>query len=63
MPESKPVNPIPFNPDTMTVSQLKECAEVLSRMFDGIAREVPADNMMFHLKQARDDMANRWGKK
>lgn len=55
-------NPIAFNPDTMTVSQLKHCAETLRMLFDGIERDdVDDTNIVFHLKQAREHMLKNWG--
>jgi hypothetical protein len=53
-------NPIPFNPDTMTVSQLKECAETLRMAFDGIARGVDAENIVHNLEQARDYQLSKY---
>lgn len=47
-------NPIPFNPDTMTVSHLKECADALSLAFQGIERGVDAENIVHQLEAARD---------
>lgn len=56
-------NPIAFNPDTMTVSQLKEAAETLRTVFDGIERGVDAENIVHNLRQTRAGMLNRWGAK
>ena len=54
-------NPIAFNPDTMTVGQLKECAETLSQAFDSIDRGVDAENIMHNLKMAQAMMVQRYG--
>lgn len=54
-------NPIAFNPDTMTVSQLKECADALRTVFDCIARRVPAESIVHTLEQHRDLMTRKWG--
>lgn len=54
-------NPIPFAPDTMTVKQVKQCAQVLREIFDAIERDVDSDNIVFHLKQHRDQMLREWG--
>lgn len=53
-------NPIPFNPDTMTVSQLKECADGLSMIF----RTLDGDgnvNTRGTVRAVRDDMLRKWG--
>lgn len=47
-------NPIAFNPDTMTVSQVKKCAETLRAMFDLIDRDASPDDIAVYLKQSRD---------
>ena len=58
-------NPIAFNPDTMTVSQLKECAETLRRFYGNLDRvdagDVDTQNFFFHFRAARDDMLRKWG--
>lgn len=53
-------NPIPFNPDTMTVSQLKECAEALSTVFDQMRRGVSETVIIGHLEQTREHMTKNW---
>ena len=54
-------NPIPFNPDTMTVSQLKWCADTLRMLFDGVERpDVDDSNVMHHLRQAREWADKNW---
>jgi hypothetical protein len=55
-------NPIAFNPDTMTVRQLKDCAELLRLLFDGIEREVDDDNIIHHLAIARERWQKDWCK-
>jgi hypothetical protein len=58
-------NPIPFNPETMTVKQLKECADALRIMFNMLNRGSGYDqhvSMFYHLVQIRDDFVNRWSK-
>ena len=54
-------NPIPFNPELMTVKQLKRCAEALRALFDGLEREVDAANIIHHLRQWRDQMQREAG--
>lgn len=53
-------NPIPFNPDGMTVRELKDCAELLFRLFDGLDRGVDAHNTVFHLDAAREQFQRTW---
>lgn len=60
----KPKNPIPFNPDTMTVSQLKWCADTLHQLFDGVARDdAPDDRLLAYLRQAREWALQNWSAK
>jgi len=56
-------NPIPFNPDYMTVKQLKECAELLSLLFTLLDRpeEGRDDLIIGNLEYARTDLARKWG--
>lgn len=54
-------NPIAFNPDTMTVSQLKFCAETLRSAFDQIDRGANEDTIVYYLGQARNQMLKQWG--
>jgi hypothetical protein len=57
-------NPIPFNPETLTIRQIKDAAETLRFVFEGLARldagEVEASNFLFHLRQQRDSLARQW---
>lgn len=53
-------DPIPFNPDGMTVRELKDCAELLHRTFDAIDREVDDHNIVYHIKEARDQFRRTW---
>lgn len=52
-------NPIAFNPDTMTVSQLKECADTLRTLFHALPT-TPPEGIVGHLEQVRDSMVKRW---
>lgn len=59
------LNPIPFNPDTMTISQIKDCAEALSQLYDALDRgldETDPNNVLFHMKRGRDALRKRWAK-
>jgi uncharacterized protein (UPF0276 family) len=56
-----PNNPIAFNPDMMTVQQLKYVAETLRTTFDLIERNLNGEDMKNYLEQARDQMLKRWG--
>ena len=59
MPEHKP-NPIAFNPDTMTVSQLKECAETLRTLFHALPT-TPPEGIVGQLEYVQDKMLRKWG--
>lgn len=63
MPEAKKKlpNPIAFNPDTMTVSQLKECAETLRTLFQAMDHDNPPENITGQLEYVRERMIQRWG--
>lgn len=62
MTEPTKANPIPFNPDGMTVRQLRHIAETMRTLFDGNARpDVDPSNVLFHLEQAREWMLREWG--
>jgi len=60
----KTANPIPFNPETLTVRQMKDAVEALGMIFSGIERvragEVDIPNFLFHIEQQRDSLAQRW---
>jgi hypothetical protein len=62
MPDNK--NPIPFNPEMLTIRQSKEALDALHLIFAGIARvdagEVDASNLLFHIRQQRDSLARMW---
>lgn len=60
MPQTEVTNPIPFNPDTMTISQAKQCAEVLSQAFSGIERGVDPVNIIHNLRLSMEQMAASW---
>ena len=52
-------NPINFNPQTMTVSQVMDCAEALKTIFDIV--DASADNYLsHHIKLVRKQMADEW---
>lgn len=54
-------NPIAFNPDTMTVAQLKECATTLRTLFENIDRTVDTPEDVAHfVLNARDHMNKKW---
>lgn len=53
-------DPIPFNPNGMTVQELKDCAELLYRTFGAIDREVDDHNIVYHLKVAREQFRRTW---
>ncbi len=54
-------NPIAFNPETMTVGQVKECTETLSMMFDMINRGSSPEDVFHRLDGARAQMLRKWG--
>lgn len=53
-------NPIPFNTELLTIQQMKRCADILSQAFSALDRDVPFDNICFHLDQARQQMLRDW---
>lgn len=56
-------NPIPFNPATMTASQLFECAETLRTLFNMVERDASAEQLEGYVLQARDFMAEKLSNK
>lgn len=54
-------NPIPFNPDTMTINQAKECVETLRTAFDQINRGVDPDTLFHSLDGAMAQMIRKYG--
>jgi hypothetical protein len=59
------LNPIPFNPDTLTISQAKQCVEALSQLYDALDRglhETDPNNVLFHMEQGRDALRKQWAK-
>lgn len=60
-PKMKKPNPIAFNPDTMTVSALKYCADTLHTIFRAIDQENDPANIVAHLEDFRDQMLRRYG--
>lgn len=60
-------NPIPFNPDTMTVRELKECAETLRSIFGhanrlaalDLPREEADETLLMYVKMALSGHASR----
>jgi hypothetical protein len=53
-----PENPIPFNPATMTVSDVLSCAETLSALFNMLDKQ--SDEQIVHsLRSARDYMIRK----
>ena len=56
----KPRNPILFNPDGHTVRQLKDMADTLRAVFDGIDRGVDPENIVHNLRQAREQYLQSW---
>ncbi|ARK07517.1 hypothetical protein LAV_00142 [Sphingobium phage Lacusarx] len=59
MTDRKP-NPIPFNPDTMTISQMKLCAESLRTIFHAMPTTTP-EGIVGHLEHLQDTMLKRYG--
>lgn len=55
-------NPIPFNPDLMTVKQLKECAYMLAQTFEALNRGIDHENIIFHLENGQKRMLKEWSK-
>ena len=55
-------NPIAFNPETMTVSQVKQCAETLRSMFDLLENGASEDTIVGYLAQSRDYLTRAWRK-
>jgi len=59
-------NPIPFNPDLMSVQQAKDCADTLSMAFASILRcgtddEANALQIVHQLEEARRLMLAKYG--
>lgn len=57
-------NPIPFNPESLTIQQAKDGLDVLSLIFNGAERvkagEIGVENLIFHIIGWRDELAKRW---
>jgi hypothetical protein len=60
------LNPIPFNPEGLTIRQMKDAADTLSMIFEGIERVendgVPAENLIHNMKAWRDSLSAQWKK-
>jgi hypothetical protein len=54
-------NPIAFNPDTMSISQVKRCVETLRTCFELLDRDAEAGHIKVYLEQTRDQMLKLWG--
>lgn len=55
-------NPVPFNPDTMTLRHAKDCVEALRHTFDQLDREdVGSAEIVHYLRQVRDQQLRRFG--
>ena len=55
------MNPVTFNPDNMTINQVKRCTETLRTAFDLIERGCEAEDIKSYLEQTRDQMLKMWG--
>lgn len=56
-------NPIPFNPETLTISQAKECVYTLKMVFDALDRDVAETdphNLIHNMRAWRDSLAVQW---
>jgi ribosomal protein L7/L12 len=53
------MNPIPFNPESLTLAQAKHYAESLRTVFELIERNVEAEQIKTYLEQVRDQMLMR----
>jgi hypothetical protein len=55
-------NPVAFNPDTMTVSQLKQIADFAHILFGNLDENIENDpeQIAHFVKGARDDFNRRW---
>lgn len=53
-------NPIPFNTETMTVSQLKEVADNMRTIFASVDRGVNAEDLVGHIESLRDFWIRKW---
>ena len=56
-------NPIPFNPDTMPLKQVRYCAETLRTLFEMLDRDASPEDIASYLKMSREYIANVWSKK
>jgi hypothetical protein len=54
------MNPIAFNPDTMTVSQVKQAVVTLRTLFDQLENGASAEDIANFLAQSRDYLAKVW---
>jgi len=57
-----PTNPIAFNADTMTISQVRQCAETLRTAFDQLENGATSEDIAAYLAQSRDYLARVWCK-
>lgn len=65
-------NPILFNPDGMTVRQVKDCAQTLRWLYDSMDRldAMPEgedkayflDNLLHHIRQGREQHIKSWSR-
>jgi hypothetical protein len=55
-------NPVAFNPDTMTVSQLKQVADFARTLFENLDRnmENEPEQTLHYIQGVRDDFNRRW---
>lgn len=56
------VNPIPFNPDTMTLSQIKEAAETLSMIFRMVGGSYEPEMIVENIKGYQEALSRKWNR-
>ena len=55
-------NPINFNAYSMSVNQLKDCADALRNMFEMLDRDASGEDLKGYAMQMRDHMRKTWRK-
>ena len=61
MSDSTKENPIPFNPDHMTLVALKDTANFARWLFDSVGRtDIETENLLFHIEKYRELFLRTW---
>lgn len=68
----KTTNPVLFNPDGMTVRQVKDCVDTLRWLYDsmdrldilpeGDDRDAFVENLLHHIRQGREQQRKAWSR-